>query len=143
MKGYYEAICDRCRTGPRVDDGMDSGPVRKQTCIRTSSLTLVETMRLPCERQEAHVRMEGRTKQLRSMQNYEEGFVRQAANAIYVSMDESWRKKEIAKIMASLRDRGDRQNPEDELREARNSFQEGMTGDREASPTTWPSGRDR
>lgn len=32
-------------------------------------------MHLPSECQEAHVRMEGRTKQLRSMQNYEEGFV--------------------------------------------------------------------
>ena len=101
MKGYYEAVCDRCRTGLRVDDGHDHGPVRKQTRIRTSSIKVAEAMHLPCECQVHHVQMEGKTKQLRGMQNYEEGFVKRAAKAIYECMDESWRKKEIAKIMAT------------------------------------------
>ena len=45
--------------------------------------------------------MEGRTKGLQKMQNYEDGFVRRAGKAIYESMCEPWRKKEFAKIVAS------------------------------------------
>lgn len=36
MKGYCEAICNRCRTGLWFEDDKFAGPVRKQTRIRTS-----------------------------------------------------------------------------------------------------------
>ena len=100
MRGYFEAVCNRCRTGLYFKDKDDDGPVRKQTRIRTSSLKVAEALDLACHCTRPHVQMEGRTKGLQKMQNYEDGFVRRAGKAIYESMCEAWRKKEIAKIIA-------------------------------------------
>ena len=100
MKGYFEAVCNRCRTGLWFDDGHCCGPVRKQTRIRTSSRKVAEALNLACQCEGRHVPMDGKSKELREMQNYEHGFVERAAEAIYATMEESWRKKEIAKIMA-------------------------------------------
>lgn len=101
MSGYFEALCNRCRTGRYFKDDKDEGPVRKQTRIRTSSRQVAEALNLECMCNRPHVQMEGRTRGLQKMQNYEEGFVRRAGKAIYASVCEAWRKKEIAKIMAS------------------------------------------
>jgi len=45
--------------------------------------------------------MDGKSQKLREMQNYEEKFVQLAGQAIYDTMDENWRKKEIVKIMVA------------------------------------------
>ena len=83
MKGYYEAVCHRCRTGlEAVDDEGRRGKVKKPTKIRTKSRGVAEAMDLPCLCKEKHVQMMGRGKELKEMQNYEEGFVKILAQAI-------------------------------------------------------------
>ena len=62
MRGYFEAVCNRCRTGLYFKDKDDDGPVRKQTRIRTSSLKVAEALDLACHCNRPHVQMEGRTK---------------------------------------------------------------------------------
>ena len=101
MSGYFEAVCDRCQTGLAYYDGEGEwqGNVRKQTRLRTSSKILAESMCLKCQCEEKHIHMDGKTKSLREMQNYEEGFVKLAGDAIYKSMDENWRRRETVKIL--------------------------------------------
>ena len=101
MRGYFEGICDRCRTGLFYDGPDACGPVRKQTRIRSSSREVAEALHLPCQCEERHVPMEGRTRALQKMQNYEEEFVKRAADVIYKEMDRSWLKKEMAMIMVA------------------------------------------
>ena len=101
MKGYFEGICNRCQTGLYYKDAKQEGPVRKQTRKRTNSRNVAEAMHLPCSCEEKHIPMDGKSQKLREMQNYEEKFVQLAGQAIYDTMDENWRKKEIVKIMVA------------------------------------------
>ena len=48
--------------------------------------------------QPTHVAMEGKSAQLKQMQNYELGFVRKASEAIVEDMEKRWKQREIAKI---------------------------------------------
>ena len=45
-----------------------------------------------------HVVMEGKSAQLKQMQNYEFGFVRRASEGIVEDMEKQWKQREIAKI---------------------------------------------
>ena len=45
--------------------------------------------------------MDGKAQKLREMQNYETKFTQIAGKAIYETMDENWRRKEIVKIMVA------------------------------------------
>ena len=101
MRGFYEGICNRCQTGLRYSGPDVEGPVRKQTRIRTTSKEVAEALRLPCTCACQRVPMEGRAHALRSMQNYEPGFVNRAGKAIYAAMDRSWIKKEMMHIMVA------------------------------------------
>ena len=82
----YDAICNRCRTGLCYYDRMGNyvGKVKKPTRIRTNSQMVFEALDLPCECLPGeHVVMDGKAESLKKMQNYERGFVKRAANAIY------------------------------------------------------------
>ena len=103
MKGYFEAVVDRCRTGlVYMRDGEVLGKVRKRTRIRTLSLRLAMAMDLPCQCfPQQHVQMIGKSGALKEMQNYEKGFVKRAATAIYADMEDRWRKREAVQIMVA------------------------------------------
>ena len=103
MDDCHDAICDRCRTGLTYFDGRGEwqGPVRKRTRIRTSSETVADALCLKCACSSGHVHMDGKTKSLSAMQNYEAGFVKLAGDAIHKAMDENWRKREMMKIMVA------------------------------------------
>ena len=103
MKGYFEAVVDRCRTGlVYMRDGEVLGKVRKRTRIRTLSLRLAMAMDLPCQCfPQQHVQMIGKSGALKEMQNYEKGFVKRAATAIYADMEDRWRKREVVQIMVA------------------------------------------
>ena len=101
MRGYFEGICDRCRTGLYYKTEHQEGPVRKQTRVRTSSRIVAEALHLPCTCKQKHVQMDGKSQKLRDMQNYEPGFTKIASDAIYKCMEENWRKKEIARILVA------------------------------------------
>lgn len=103
MRGYFEAVVDRCRTGLVCKkNGEIIGKVRKRTRIRTTSARLAEAMDLPCQcGGEQHVQMIGKSDSLREMQNYEIGFVKRAGDAIYKDMEERWRLRETAAIMVT------------------------------------------
>ena len=102
MKGYYEAVCDRCRTGLKIvdEDGITK-KVRKPTRIRTQSRIVADAMNLPCKCQEGHLNMIGRSKELKEMQNYEPGFVRVLGKAIYREMERQWMRREMSQIMVA------------------------------------------
>ena len=84
-----DAECDRCRTGLvcRDSNGRVLGKGKKPTRIRTSSPFVHEALHLQCQcRNGEHGRMEGRSKDLQRMQNYENGFTDRAAEAIHKDM---------------------------------------------------------
>ena len=101
MRGYFEGICNRCRTGLYYKDEHQEGPVRKQTRVRTSSREVAEALNLPCTCTKPHVQMDGKSRALHDMQNYEAKFTQIAGKAIYKVMDDNWMKKEIAKILVA------------------------------------------
>ena len=101
MRGYFEGICNRCRTGLYYKDEYQEGPVRKQTRVRTSSREVAEALNLPCTCTKPHVQMDGKSRALHDMQNYEAKFTQIAGKAIYKVMDDNWMKKEIAKILVA------------------------------------------
>ena len=75
------------------------GKVKKPTRVRTSSPFVHEALHLKCQCQVGeHVRMEGRSKDLKKMQNYESGFTKIASEAIYKDMVNRWRNAEVLKI---------------------------------------------
>ena len=85
-KNVQDAECDRCRTGLILRDqrGQVLGKVKKPTRIRTNSPSVHEALHLKCQcKAGEHVKMEGRSKELKRMQNYESGFTEKAADAIY------------------------------------------------------------
>ena len=82
---FKDAICNRCQTGLVCRDN-----------------EVHQALDLPCQcGPNEHVPMEGKARALKSMQNYEKGFVKIAAKAIHQEMVSSWKKREIAKIMVS------------------------------------------
>ena len=100
----YDAVCDRCRTGLHFYDrlGNNMGKVKKPTRLRTNSEDLYEAMNLACEcAPGSHVSMDGKSSQLRNMQNYELGFVRKASQAIVTDMEKRWQQREMAQIMVA------------------------------------------
>ena len=103
MKGFFEAVVDRCRTGlVCVRQGKLLGKVRKRTRIRTTSKKVAMAMDLQCQcGDEPHVQMIGLSNILKEMQNYEAGFVRRAGDAIYNDMEERWMRREAAAIMVA------------------------------------------
>eukprot|EP00913_Durusdinium_trenchii_P002397 g2213.t1 len=101
---YKDAICDRCQTGLvyRDSSGIVVGKVKKSTKIRTNSDSVFEALHLQCQCNPGeHIPMEGKSRALRAMQNYERGFTDRVAPAIYDTMVESWRKRETMKILVS------------------------------------------
>eukprot|EP00913_Durusdinium_trenchii_P000385 g353.t1 len=97
-----DAICDRCRTGlVYKNEGQVMGKVKKTTRIRTGSHHLFRALDLPCQCRCEHVHMDGKSKALKSMQNYEAGFTRRAADAIMMEMEEKWRQREMVRIFVS------------------------------------------
>eukprot|EP00435_Cladocopium_sp_Y103_P053716 s692_g17.t1 len=103
MDEYYDSICDRCRTGlVYIQNGEVIGKVKKSTRIRTNSFELATAMDLPCTCQPPdHVQMIGKGAALKNMQNYESGFVKIAAKAIYQNMETQWRLRSMADIMVT------------------------------------------
>ena len=100
-KNIQDAECDRCRTGLILRDqrGQVLGKVKKPTRIRTNSPSVHEALHLKCQcKAGEHVKMEGRSKELKQMQNYESGFTEKAADAIYQDMVRRWRNEETLKI---------------------------------------------
>ena len=105
MSGYYDAKCDRCRTGlvyRNKHDGQVVGKVKKSTRIRTTSRHLAEEMDLVCQCEAGeHVMMVGKSEALKRMQNYEVGFVRRAARGIYKEMEKNWIKREMMNVLVA------------------------------------------
>ena len=102
MKGYYDAVCNRCQTGLMLEDCKtgEVKKVKKPTRIRTRSPVVYEAMNLPCECPPgSYFEMEGKSAALKEMQNYEIGFVEKAVNACYEEMLEVWKRREVAKIL--------------------------------------------
>ena len=96
-----DAECDRCRTGLvcRDSNGRVLGKGKKPTRIRTSSPFVHEALHLQCQcRNGEHGRMEGRSKDLKRMQNYENGFTDRATEAIHKDMIKRWQTRETLKI---------------------------------------------
>ena len=99
-----DAICDRCQAGLIYRDaqGKTVGKVKKSTKIRTNSDHVYEALNLACKCSTGtHVPMEGKSRALKAMQNYEPGYTSIAAPAIYETMVESWKKREMVKILVS------------------------------------------
>ena len=104
MENYYDAKCDRCRTGLvyRNRDGQVVGKVKKSTRIRTTSRFLAEEMNLACRcKAGEHVMMVGKSDALKKMQNYEIGFVRRATRGIYKEMEKNWIRRETMNILVT------------------------------------------
>lgn len=100
-KDVMDAECDRCRTGLVLRDqkGKLIGRVKKPTRVRTSSPFVHEALHLKCQCQAGeHVKMEGRSKELKKMQNYTSGFTKIASEATYKDMVNRWRNAEVLKI---------------------------------------------
>lgn len=104
MRGYRDAVCHRCRTGLQYygKDNRSLGFVKIPTRARTNSKYVFEVLNLSCIcRPGTHVVMDGKSKQLKQMQNYEDGFVRRAVRAILKDMEERWRRREVLKIFVA------------------------------------------
>ena len=103
MENFYDATCDRCRTGlAYYENGVFKGKVKKSTRIRTGSVELADALSLQCECPPgSHVQMVGKSTALKDMQNYELGFVSIAAPVIYNLMEDNWRKRQISQIMVT------------------------------------------
>ena len=96
-----DAECDRCRTGLvcRDSNGRVLGKMKKPIRIRTSNPFVHEALHLQCQcRNGEHGRMEGRSKDLKRMQNYENGFTDRATEAIHKDMIKRWQTRETLKI---------------------------------------------
>ena len=66
----------------------------KEAKIRTNSDHVYEALNLPCQcGPGAHVPMEGKSRALKAMQNYEPGFTALAAPATYETMINNWKKR--------------------------------------------------
>lgn len=103
-ENLVDAVCDRCRTGLTYKDmtGRVVGKVKKTTRMRTGSSYLFQALDLTCQCHQAdHVQMDGKSKALKAMQNYEPGFVKKAADAIVLEMEKKWRQREMARIFVS------------------------------------------
>lgn len=104
MENFFDAKCDRCRTGLvyRNRDGQVVGKVKKSTRIRTTSRMLAEEMNLACRcKAGEHVMMVGKSNALKKMQNYENGFVRRATRGIYKEMEKNWIRRETVNILVT------------------------------------------
>ena len=152
-KNVQDAECDRCRTGLILRDqrGQVLGKVKKPTRIRTNSPSVHEALHLKCQcKAGEHVKMEGRSKELKRMQNYESGFTEKAADAIYQDMVRRWRNEETLKIF--MMDEMDEMEIEESKNEEKvvslgekendEDTREESSPDREQAPqATWPSGQ--
>ena len=99
MKGYYETVLDRCRTGLKASDD-DPHYVRKPTRFRSTSRKVCVALNLRCQCLHGHTQMMGRGAVLKMMQNYEPDLVRRLGDAIYESMNDIWKKRGQAELMA-------------------------------------------
>ena len=98
-----DAERDRCRTGlsVKLTNGL-IGKMKKPTRIRTNSPLVIEALNLSCNCAPGeHVKMEGRSRELKQMQNYEKGFVQRASEAIYEDMCQRWHDHEMLKIFVT------------------------------------------
>ena len=100
MTGYLEAVCDRCRTGLKYyENGVCLDLVKKPTRVKTTSSYVADALDLRCNCPSGiHVHMEGKTKSLHAMQNYEPEFIRRASVAIHQEMEAVWKLREIFNI---------------------------------------------
>ena len=99
MRGYYETVLDRCRTGLRAspDDWLY---VKKPTRFRSTSRKVVEAVNLRCLcGGQGHTQMFGRGAVLKAMQNYEPALVHRLGGAIYDAMEEQWKRRGQAELM--------------------------------------------
>ena len=99
MRGYYETVLDRCRTGLRAspDDWLY---VKKPTRFRSTSRKVVEAVNLKCLcGGQGHTQMFGRGAVLKAMQNYEPALVHRLGGAIYEAMEEQWKRRGQAELM--------------------------------------------
>ena len=99
MRGYYETVLDRCRTGLRAspDDWLY---VKKPTRFRSTSRKVVEAVNLRCLcGGQGHTQMFGRGAVLKAMQNYEPALVHRLGGAIYEAMEEQWKRRGQAELM--------------------------------------------
>ena len=103
MTYLMDAECDRCQTGlcVKLSNGM-IGKVKKPTRIRTNSPLVYDALNLTCNCAPGeHVKMEGRSRELKHLQNYERGFVQRATEAIYRDMCKRWHDNEMLKIFVT------------------------------------------
>ena len=99
MRGYYETVLDRCRTGLKASPD-DTLFVKKPTRFRSTSRKVVEAVNLRCLCGNlGHTQMFGRGAVLKKMQNYEIPLVRKLGEAIYEAMEEQWKRRGQAELM--------------------------------------------
>ena len=99
MRGYYETVLDRCRTGLKASPE-DNLFVKKPTRFRSTSRKVVEAVNLRCLcGNSGHTQMFGRGAVLKKMQNYELPLVRKLGEAIYAAMEEQWKRRGQAELM--------------------------------------------
>eukprot|EP00434_Breviolum_minutum_P011884 symbB.v1.2.010485.t1/scaffold674.1/size176181/2 len=99
MRGYYETVLDRCRTGLKASPD-DTLFVKKPTRFRSTSRKVVEAVNLRCLCGNlGHTQMFGRGAVLKKMQNYEIPLVRKLGEAIYEAMEELWKRRGQAELM--------------------------------------------
>lgn len=98
MKGYYETVLDRCRTGLKLRE-TDELFVKKPTRFRSRSREVAEHMNLSCVCEGPRAQMFGHGLRLRSMQNYEPQLVFTLGSAIYKAMEQAWHRRGQAELM--------------------------------------------
>ena len=99
MRGYYETVLDRCRTGLKAHPE-DKLFVKKPTRFRSTSRKVAEAVNLRCLcGNNGHTQMFGRGAVLKRMQNYELPLVRRLGEAIYEAMEEQWKRRGQAELM--------------------------------------------
>lgn len=98
MKGYFETVLDRCRTGLKLRPS-DLLFVKKATRFRSSAREVAEAMNMACLCKGPHTQMMGHGAQLRSMQNYEPGLVRALGDGVYLAMEKAWKRRGQAELM--------------------------------------------
>ena len=98
MRGYYETVLDRCRTGLKLEP-KDNLFVKKPTRFRSTTRIVADAMNKACQCPGPHRQMMGHGLALKRMQNYEPGLVKMLGDAIFNSMEIAWRNRGQAELM--------------------------------------------
>ena len=99
MRGYYETVLDRCRTGLKASP-RNRFFVKKPTRFRSTSRKVVEAVNLRCLCGNfGHIQMFERGAVLKKMQNHDIPLVRKLGEAIYEAMEEQWKRRGQAELM--------------------------------------------